>query len=62
MLWIDSPVNVVSRLDSTYVGPDDVVDPVRPVLAVSTRGLATERPHVQLPRRTPRHLSDLRSF
>jgi len=34
MLWIDSPVNVVSRLDSTYVGPDDVVDPVRPVLAV----------------------------
>ncbi len=34
MLWIDSPVNVVSRLDSTYVGPDGVVDPVRPVLAV----------------------------
>jgi sigma-B regulation protein RsbU (phosphoserine phosphatase) len=34
MLWIDSPVNVVSRLDSIYVGPDGVVDPVRPVLAV----------------------------
>lgn len=34
MLWIDSPVNVVSRLDSTYVGQDGVVDPVRPVLAV----------------------------
>jgi len=34
MLWIDSAVNVVSRLDSTYVGPDGTVDPVRPVLAV----------------------------
>jgi phosphoserine phosphatase RsbU/P len=34
MLWIDSPVNVVSRLDSTYVGSDGTVDPVRPVLAV----------------------------
>ena len=34
MLWIDSPVDVVSRLDSTYVGADGVVDPVRPVLAV----------------------------
>jgi len=34
MLWIDSPVNVVSRLDSTYVGPDGTVDPVHPVLAV----------------------------
>ena len=34
MLWIDSPVNVVSRLDSTYVGPDGTVDLVRPVLAV----------------------------
>jgi sigma-B regulation protein RsbU (phosphoserine phosphatase) len=34
MLWIDTPVNVVSRLDSTYVGPDGTVDPVRPVLAV----------------------------
>ena len=34
LLWIDSPVNVVSRLDSTYVGPEGTVDPVRPVLAV----------------------------
>ena len=34
MLWIDSPVNVVSRLDSTYLAPDGSVDPVRPVLAV----------------------------
>jgi sigma-B regulation protein RsbU (phosphoserine phosphatase) len=35
MLWIDSEVNVVSRLDSTYVGRDGTVDPVvRPVLAV----------------------------
>jgi phosphoserine phosphatase RsbU/P len=34
MLWIDSEVNVVSRLDSTYVGLDGSFDPVRPVLAV----------------------------
>ena len=35
LLWIDSAVDVVSRLDSTYVGPDGKVDPVvRPVLAV----------------------------
>jgi phosphoserine phosphatase RsbU/P len=34
MLWIDSPVNVVSRLDSTYLAADGSVDPVRPVLAV----------------------------
>jgi sigma-B regulation protein RsbU (phosphoserine phosphatase) len=34
LLWIDSPVNVVSRLDSTYVGPDGTVDPAHPVLAV----------------------------
>jgi phosphoserine phosphatase RsbU/P len=34
MLWIDSPVNVVSRLDCTYVRPDGAVDPVHPVLAV----------------------------
>jgi sigma-B regulation protein RsbU (phosphoserine phosphatase) len=34
MLWIDSEVNVVSRLDSTYVGLDGTVDLVRPVLAV----------------------------
>jgi phosphoserine phosphatase RsbU/P len=34
MLWIDSPVNVVSRLDATYVRPDGAVDHVHPVLAV----------------------------
>lgn len=34
MLWIDSPVNVVSRLDSTYLGPNGQIDPVQPVLAV----------------------------
>jgi phosphoserine phosphatase RsbU/P len=34
ILWIDSAVNVVSRLDSTYVGTDGTVDPVHPVLAV----------------------------
>jgi phosphoserine phosphatase RsbU/P len=34
MLWIDSAVNVVSRLDSTYVGPNGSVDRVHPVLAV----------------------------
>jgi sigma-B regulation protein RsbU (phosphoserine phosphatase) len=34
LLWIDSPVNVVSRLDATYVGLDGLVDHVRPVLAV----------------------------
>ena len=34
MLWIDSPVDVVSRLDSTYLETDGSVDPVHPVLAV----------------------------
>ena len=34
LLWIDSPVDVVSRLDSTYVGSDGTIDPVHPVLAV----------------------------
>jgi sigma-B regulation protein RsbU (phosphoserine phosphatase) len=34
LLWIDSPVNVVSRLDSSYLGPKNFVDPVHPVLAV----------------------------
>jgi len=34
LLWIDSPVNVVSRLDSTYVGPDGTVEHAHPVLAV----------------------------
>ena len=32
-IWIDSPVEVVSRLDSVYVGADGTVEPVRPVLA-----------------------------
>jgi phosphoserine phosphatase RsbU/P len=34
LFWFDSPVNVVSRLNSTYVGADGTVDLVRPVLAV----------------------------
>jgi sigma-B regulation protein RsbU (phosphoserine phosphatase) len=34
LLWIDSPVDVVSRLDSTYLGPDGTVEPTHPVLAV----------------------------
>ena len=33
LIWIDSPVEVVSRLDSVYVGSDGTVEPVRPVLA-----------------------------
>src|SRR5215472_15426135 len=32
-IWIDSPVEVVSRLDSVYVGGNGAVEPVRPVLA-----------------------------
>ncbi len=35
MFWIDSQVDVVSRLDSAYVGPDGRVEPVRPVFAAS---------------------------
>jgi sigma-B regulation protein RsbU (phosphoserine phosphatase) len=35
MFWIDSPVDVVSRLDSLYVGSDGSVEPVRPVFATS---------------------------
>jgi phosphoserine phosphatase RsbU/P len=35
MFWIDSPVDVVSRLDSVYVGPDGRVEQVRPVFAAS---------------------------
>ena len=35
MFWVDSPVNVVSRLDSVYVAKDGTVDPARPLLAVS---------------------------
>src|SRR5205807_8052299 len=34
MIWIDTPVEVVSRLDSVYVGQDGTVEPLRPVLAV----------------------------
>src|SRR3989440_2015666 len=33
MIWIDVPVEVVSRLDSVYVGQDGTVEPLRPVLA-----------------------------
>jgi sigma-B regulation protein RsbU (phosphoserine phosphatase) len=36
MLWIDMPVDVVSRLDSVYVGRDGTVEPVRPVFAASS--------------------------
>jgi phosphoserine phosphatase RsbU/P len=35
MFWIDGAVDVVSRLDSVYVGRDGKVEPVRPVFAVS---------------------------
>lgn len=35
MFWFDSPVNVVSRLDSVFVAKDGTVDLTRPVLAVS---------------------------
>src|SRR6266403_430251 len=35
MFWIDSQVDVVSRLDSVYVGPDGRVELVRPVFAAS---------------------------
>jgi sigma-B regulation protein RsbU (phosphoserine phosphatase) len=34
LLWIDPAVNVVSRLDSIYVGSNEKVQPVHPVLAV----------------------------
>src|SRR6266478_4400402 len=34
LIWIDVPVEVVSRLDSVYVGPDGRVEALRPVLAV----------------------------
>jgi sigma-B regulation protein RsbU (phosphoserine phosphatase) len=34
VFWFDSAVNVVSRLDSAYVGPENSFEPVRPVLAV----------------------------
>ena len=35
MLWIDSAVDVVSRLDSVYVGADGKVEQARPVFAAS---------------------------
>ena len=35
LFWFDSPVNVVSRLDSVYVDKNGTVDQARPVLAVS---------------------------
>jgi sigma-B regulation protein RsbU (phosphoserine phosphatase) len=35
MLWIDSAVDVVSRLDSVYVGKDGLVEQARPVFAAS---------------------------
>lgn len=35
MFWFDSPVNVVSRLDSVFVARDGAVDLTRPLLAVS---------------------------
>jgi len=35
IVWIDSQVEVVSRLDSIYVGPDGRAEPVRPVFAAS---------------------------
>ena len=34
VIWIDVPVEVVSRLDSVYVGPNGIVELRRPVLAV----------------------------
>src|SRR6266849_5168827 len=35
MIWIDSPVDVVTRLDSVYVGGDGSVELARPVFAAS---------------------------
>src|SRR6266851_2240619 len=35
MFWIDSPVDVVTRLDSVYVGGDGSVELARPVFAAS---------------------------
>jgi len=35
VVWIDSQVDIVSRLDSIYVGPDGRFEPVRPVFAAS---------------------------
>jgi sigma-B regulation protein RsbU (phosphoserine phosphatase) len=35
MFWFDAPVDVVSRLDSLYLGRDGKVEPMRPVFAAS---------------------------
>jgi sigma-B regulation protein RsbU (phosphoserine phosphatase) len=35
VFWFDSPVDIVTRLDSVYVGPDGTVELVRPVFAAS---------------------------
>jgi len=35
LFWFDSPVNIVSRLESVYVAKDGTLDPARPLLAVS---------------------------
>ena len=35
LFWLDSPVNVVSRLESVYVAKDGTLEPARPLLAVS---------------------------
>jgi phosphoserine phosphatase RsbU/P len=34
LIWIDTPVEVVVRLDSVYLGADGTFEPLRPVLAV----------------------------
>ncbi|HEX8882151.1 MAG TPA: hypothetical protein VF749_19050, partial [Candidatus Acidoferrum sp.] len=57
LFWLDSPVNVVSRLDSVYVAKDGTVDPApRPLLAVSNA-----RPS-RLSARIFTSLGELRSF
>jgi phosphoserine phosphatase RsbU/P len=56
MLWIDPPVNVVSRLDATYVGPDGAVDPTHPVPVLA---VFNARP-TQLNTRMFRSLGELR--
>jgi sigma-B regulation protein RsbU (phosphoserine phosphatase) len=35
MFWFDAPVDVVSRLDSLYLGRDGKIEPMRPVFAAS---------------------------
>src|SRR5207247_4293789 len=56
VFWLDSPVNVVSRLDSVYVAKDGTVDLARPLLAVSNA-----RPS-RLNARMLTSLGELRSF